>query len=304
MPSQPRRLRGFTLALAAAAISGFAVFINKFAVAGVSDAVVYTTVKNGLVALALVGLLLILKKWPEISRLSDTRKLQLLAVGAIGGSLPFILFFVGLKMTTAVNAAIIHKTLFVWVTLLAIPFLKEKMSSWQWLGAAAVFAAVLVGGGFKGFSYNLGELMILGATLLWAVENIIAKKALADVSPATLAAARMGIGSLILLPAALMWGDVAAVASMDATAWLWTSLAVGLLLAYVLTWYSALKFAPAGLVATLLVPAVLVTDLLNAVFVTRQASPNLVPAAALFLAGAALVVGCARKKPTAAATAA
>ncbi len=109
--------------------------------------------------------------------------------------------------------------------------------------------------------------------------------------------------SLLLLPLALMRGGAATVAAMSPMAWLWTLLAASLLLAYVLTWYSALKVAPAGLVATLLVPAVLVTDLLNAVFVTHQASPKLLAASVLFLAGSAAVIAFRAKKETAAATA-
>ena len=36
-----------------------------------------------------------------------------------------------------------------------------------------------------------------------------------------------------------------------------------------LTWYTALKYAPATLVASLLVPATLVTNALNALFITH-----------------------------------
>ena len=48
-------------------------------------------------------------------------------IGVIGGSVPFILFFNGLAMASAPSAAFIHKTLFVWVVLLAVPFLGERL---------------------------------------------------------------------------------------------------------------------------------------------------------------------------------
>lgn len=293
---------GVYLALATAGISGLAVFLNKFAVNQVASPVVYTTLKNGLVALVLVGLALALGRRREIAQLSGIRKLQLLAVGLVGGAIPFALFFSGLKMTGAVNAALIHKTLFVWVILLAIPFLKEKIVAWQWLGAGAIFAGNLAIGGFRGFDYGWGELMILAATLLWAVENIIAKKALADVSALTLATARLGIGSLALLPFALASGGLTMVAGLSVAAWGWTLLAVGLLVGYVLTWYSALKRAPAGLVATLLVPATLVTNLLSATFVEHTLTWRLALATLLFVGGVTAMVRWAKPKEAASAS--
>ena len=290
---------GVLLALATAGISGLAVFLNKFAVNQFSSPVAYTTLKNGLVALIMVGLALALGRRREIARLSGVRRRQLLAVGLIGGALPFALFFTGLKMANAVNAALIHKTLFIWVILLAIPFLKERVAAWQWFGAGAVLASNLVIGGFRGFEYGWGELLILAATMLWAVENIIAKKALTDVSAVTLATARLGIGSLALLPFAVAGGGLTAVVGMSAAAWGWTLLAVGLLTGYVLTWYSALKRAPAGVVATLLVPATLVTNLLSVAFTPQAFGWRLALATGLFGVGAVAMIRWAKPKNSA-----
>ena len=45
----------------------------------------------------------------------------------IGGSVPFVLFFEGLARATATQAAFIQKTLVVWVALLAVPLLRERL---------------------------------------------------------------------------------------------------------------------------------------------------------------------------------
>lgn len=285
------------LALATAAISGVSTFINKLAVTAMNEPIAFSAVKNTLVALALVGAIVLLKKRGEIASLDRRNKLRLLAVGLVGGSLPFALFFTGLTTTSAVSAALIHKTLFIWVLLLAIPFLKEKMSPAQWLGAAALFGANLFIGGFKGFEFNRGELFILTATLLWAAENIIAKKTLDNVSPLTVAAARLGIGALILLPLAWWKGGLGDIANMTAVHWGWTLLTAAFLAGYVLTWYAALKRAPAGFVAALLVPATLVTNILSAVFVTHAWSGGQALAALLFAAGTALIIVFSRLQP-------
>ena len=54
--------------------------------------------------------------------------------------MPFILFFTGLAQASAPSAAFIHKTLFVWVALLAVPFLGERLG-WLQLAALGVLLA-------------------------------------------------------------------------------------------------------------------------------------------------------------------
>ena len=237
------------LALGATVVSGASNFLNKIAVTAVKDPIVFTTLKNTIVALFLVGIILALKKWQEIKSLNRNQALKLLAIGVIGGSVPFALFFTGLAQTSAINASLIHKTLFIWVLLLGIPLLKERLTRWQWLGVGAIFGANLLVGGFNGFKYNAGELMILGATILWAIENVIAKIALRDLSSSLVASARMIIGSLILFSFIIWRGGASAVYVLNFQQWGWTILTSVLLLGYVLTWYSALKRAPATYVA-------------------------------------------------------
>lgn len=283
------------LVLATVIISGANNFLTKIAVTAVNDPIVFTTLKNAIVALFLVGIILALKKWREIRTLNKSQALKLLAIGVIGGSVPFALFFTGLIQTSAINASLIHKTLFVWVLLLGIPLLKERLTRWQWLGVGAIFGANLLVGGFKEFKYNAGELMILGATILWAVENIIAKIALRDLSSSLVAGARMIIGSLVLFSFIIWRGGASVIYTLNFQQWGWTVLTSALLLGYVLTWYTALKYAPATYVATLLVPATLVTNILSAVFVTHAFSGGQALSMALFLIGAILVVLFARK---------
>lgn len=283
------------LALATAVISGTNNFLGKIAVTAVKDPIVYTTLKNAIVAAFLIGIILMLGKWREIISLTRGQMFRLLAIGAIGGSVPFALFFTGLLKTSALNAGLIHKTLFLWVLLLAVPFLKERFSWAQWIGVGTLFAANFVVGGFKGFNFNMGELMILGATLVWAVENIIAKKALKDISSITVAGARMIVGSLILFAIVLGKGSAVPLSTLSLEQWGWTMLTSVFLLGYVLTWYTALKHAPATYVAALLVPATLVTNVLTAIFITHTLNGVQITQMALLAAGAALMVLFARK---------
>lgn len=285
------------LALFAALISGTNNFLTKLAVTVVPDPIFYTTLKNGIVALLLVGLFIVLRKWDEIRLLSKKQLSMLFLVGAVGGALPFALYFTGLSMTTAINAGLIHKTLFLWVFLFAYPILKERLTRGQLIGIACIFLGNLFIGGFTGFKWNVGELYILLATILWAAENIIAKKALEGVSSATLAGARMIIGSVLLL--AFLWvsGRLLPLSGISAEGWGWTILTSVLLFGYVLSWYTALKHAPATYVAALLVPATVVTNVLSAVFVTHAFTGIQALSAFAYALGVALLVAYAQKTP-------
>ena len=119
--------RGVLLALGAAVISGLSIYLNAFGVKLVSDAAVYTTAKNGVAAVILVGGALMLGGAREARTLDRRHRVGLVAIAVIGGSIPFVLFFSGLAVATAPTAAFIQKTLFIWVALMAAPFLGERL---------------------------------------------------------------------------------------------------------------------------------------------------------------------------------
>lgn len=278
------------LALATAFISGVSLFVNKFAVSAIKDPILFATLKNSLVAVFIIGIMLVFKRWNEIRLLTRSQWLKLFAVGAIGGALPFALFFWGLAQTSAVNGAFIHKTLFLWVAFLAIPFLKERMVWQQWAGIILVFVGNLFIGGFTEFKFNAGEAAILAATILWAIENIVAKKALVDISSMTVGAARMVIGSVLLIGYVAIFGNFAPVFALTPTQGGWIILTGVFLTGYVLTWYAALKRAPATFVATLLVPATLITNILSALFITHTLTGRDLTSAVMYGTGIFLIV--------------
>ena len=274
------------LAISTAIFSGFANFINKMAVGAINDAVLFTTLKNLIVAVLLGGILAVFYKWKEIKSLSKKQWLKLLVIGVIGGSIPFILFFVGLTKTSAINASLIHKSLFLWIALLAVPLLKEKFTRLQWIAVGIIFTANFIVGGFNGFKYNFGELMIFGATILWAVENVIAKVTLRDISALTVAGARMIIGSIVLVAILFLRGTEFSVLTMlDGGQWFLIVVTSFSLLGYVLTWYSAVKLAPVTYVAILLTPATLITNILSAVFISHSFTFIQVLSGILFITG-------------------
>lgn len=263
--------KGIYLAILTAIISGFSNFINKIAVTSITPPLLFTAEKNALVAILIVGILLFTLKWKKLKKLKRKEAMMLGLIGIIGGSIPFYLFFTGLSQIPAINGALIHKTLFIWVAILAIPFLKERISKLQILAVLMIFSANFLIGGFTAFKFSQGELFVFLATLFWAVENIIAKKILPTVDPDIVVAARMGLGSIILLAASALVAPVAFSNALNMTQaqWFWMGTTALLLLGYVMTWYRALKFAPATVVASVLVSATIVTNILSAIFITH-----------------------------------
>ncbi|HYL41486.1 MAG TPA: DMT family transporter, partial [Candidatus Binatus sp.] len=226
-------------------------------------------------------------------------------IGIIGGGVPFILFFTGLAQASAPSAAFIQKTLFVWVAILAVPFLGERLGLAQLAAVGVLLAGLTLVAPPTGLSWGSGETMIAAATLLWAVEAIMAKRLLRGVPVAVLGVGRLGIGLLVLVGYLLATGHASLVLALDGAQML-AVLGTGVLLAgYVATWFAALKRAPASLVTAVLVVGAPVTAMLQAIQGggIPAPSPVLAGEAAILLAAGVLALLAVRRPRTAPAAA-
>lgn len=265
--------RGIIFALLAACISGISIFYNKLIVVKGIDATVFNIVKNGGTALIVSAFILSSSSRSAFSSLSKKNWLTLFSIAVIGGSIPFVLFFEGLRIVPAINANLIHKTLFIWVAILAIPLLKEKLSIVQIIGYMLVFATNFFIGGFKGFAANGAELMILAATLFWSVENIIAKIVLRGTDAKIVVWGRMFLGTLLLIGYAAFSQKLGLLTNVTLSQILPILGSIVLLTGYVLSWYKALSLAPVTVVTAILVLATPITNLLSAIFITHAIDP-------------------------------
>ncbi|MDH3499183.1 MAG: DMT family transporter [Acidimicrobiia bacterium] len=273
-PSAIPHTRGWGIAMAVltAVISGFAIFFNSYGVAAWRDAgastATYTTAKNIVAAALLGGLLFAMTRRRSTDGFTrPTRARQwagLAAVGLIGGSVPFLLFFEGLARATSTQAAFFHKSLLIWVVILAVPLLGERLS-WPHLGAIGllVWGQLALAGGITDLGLGTGELMILAATLLWSVEVIIAKRLLGSLSPLTVGTARMGLGIAVLVAYGVFSGAFSGLAQLGWDQWGWALFTGLILTGYVATWYSGLARAQAVDVTAVLVFGAVITALLR-----------------------------------------
>lgn len=292
------RRTGLLLAVATATISGVAVFLNSYGVRAFGDATAYTTAKNLVAATVLLG---VVAAGPvtgaRLTPPSTPRQwIALGLIGLFGGAVAFALFFAGLAQAASVQAAFVHKTLVLWVAVLAVVTLRERLGPWHWaaIGLLVVGQAGLAGGLLA--AWGGGEWLILAATLLWSSEVVLAKWALATLSSWTVACARMVVGSVVLVGWLAATGGAGSLVSMTAEQWAWVLVTGVLLAGYVGTWFAALARAGAVDVSAVLVLGAIVTSVLAALVQGRALAPQ-AGWLALVLGGGALIVWQAWTRP-------
>lgn len=256
-------LRGKNLALIAAVISGFSVFLNSFAVKVIPNSYFFTTVKNISVAFILLSIFLIANKWPAIKNLKRKDWLNLITLGIIGGSIPFLLFFQGLSISSnaAINGAFIHKTLFIWVAVTAFFFLKEKFSLIQYSALVIMVFGLYFAGGIKNFAFSTGEFYILLAVLLWSLEAVFVKKRMMNIESNMAALGRMFFGAVIMLAFLIVTGNKALVLPVSSSQIGWILITSLFLFCYVTYYYKALYAEKVTVVTSILTLAFPITVL-------------------------------------------
>ncbi len=260
--------KGIFFALITAFISGFSIFYNKLVIIKGIDPLIFNIIKNGGVALILSLLLISKSNIKSFTSLSRSHWMKLILIGIIGGSLPFVLFFEGLKIVSAADANLVHKSLFIWTAFLAIPILGEKLNIWQIVGYTIVAIGNIIIFGLSGIGINSGILMIFTSTLLWSVESIIVKIALKEIDYKIVAWGRMFIGCFMLIVIALMQNKLILLTKLSSGQIIPIFTSIILLSLYVVTLFKALKFAPVTLVTSILIIATPITNILSAIYIT------------------------------------
>ena len=286
LPSATRR-RGLVVAALTAVVSGVSVFLNGYGVRAWSDATAYTTVKNLAAALVIGAAAFPMLRSARLPSRSTWGRLAL--IGVFGGGIPFILFFQGLAITDPARAGFIHKSLVIWVAILAAPLLAERLNKYHYAAVGLLFAGQATLGPIAGFAWGRGEWMILAATLMWAGEVILIKRLLPEVNPTIAGAARLGVGAVVLACWTLATGGLGAVATAGPMAWAWVAVTGGTLALFVVGWYTALALAPAIDVTAILVPGAVLTAVLTTGF-RGAAAPSPIGIAVIAAGLVALIV--------------
>ena len=126
---------------------------------------------------------------------------HLLIYGVMVSAVYQLMFLIGIDSTTAGNTALIIATVPMWTALLARIFIGERLKRLAKLGLAialvgTVIVALQKGDVTAGREHLRGNLLILGAALVWAGGTVYSKPLLKRISPMQLAAS----AAIIALP--------------------------------------------------------------------------------------------------------
>lgn len=280
---------GYTFAVLAAGVSGVSVYVNSLGVKAFSDPVLYTALKDGLVGVILLAPLVASSGWrAEYGKLSGTTWAWLIALALTGGSIPFALFFTGLKMSTAATGAVLNHFQFVLVAVFAAIFLKEKIRPALWAGFAVLLVGTMLGSNLGALKWNQGAVLIAASTVLFAIDFVIAKHLLRGLSTLMVMTARMTLGTAFLFGYLAAIGDLGAIAHLK-TVQVQFVLVTGLiLLAFVVCTFTAIRHASVSAVLAIGAASPIITTLLQ-VGATGRAHLTLGDTAGLLVLGLAVV---------------
>ena len=261
---------GTLLVFLTAIISGVTIVVNKFFVVNI-DPLIFTATRALLIGIVFFLISLFVSKAGD-KKFNKVSWKTLLTIGIIGGGIAFWLFFAGLKLTTAGRAAFLHKTLPIYALLLAFIFLKEKISKKH------LFAMIIMLGGLFIMELSnitqgmrIGDLLVLGATILWAVENTISKKAMMNnESNWVVTFSRMFFGAIVLFAIIFLMKKSDLLFSLTSQQIIYILISGGLLLLYVLTWYWGLKHINLSKASTILLLAPVISLILGFVWLNEQ----------------------------------
>jgi drug/metabolite transporter (DMT)-like permease len=218
--------------------------------------------------------------------------MRLAAIGLIGGSIPFLLFFQGLAILAGAQAggalaSFLHKGMFIFVAVLAFVFLKDRMGRYLLVAAVLLmvgtFAVLLPTLEGPALAYGL----ILLATAFWAVEITLSKATLKRLGANLVIVGRMGFGAFFIGVFLGATGQLGAVVSLDAAQWQWVVVTVAFLAAYVGTFYHGLARIDATSATAILVLGSAVTAGVTALAQGIPPSPATSLGIALILLGVA-----------------
>jgi drug/metabolite transporter (DMT)-like permease len=221
---------GCAAAVLAAAVSGVAVFANAYGVRLFADATLYTTLKNAMVGVLVVAPLALLPRVRrEVGRLRPGQWAGLAVLALVGGSVPYVLFFEGLRQTTPATGAVLNHLQFAVVALLAVPLLRERVAPAMWLGLTALLAGALLGADLGALRWNAGAALVAVSTVFFGASLVLARRLLRDLSLSTVMAAKMTAGSAALVAYCAATGRLGAVAHLSGPQWLFV-LVTGMIL--------------------------------------------------------------------------
>jgi drug/metabolite transporter (DMT)-like permease len=285
---------GTLLAILAAVVSGFSIIANKVFIVDL-DPTVFTSIRALFIGIVCFIISSIECKF-KYKKFKTVSWKYLVAIGLIGGAIAFLLFFTGLKLTTGGRAAFLQKTLPIYVVILAFLFLKEKITKKHVFALIIMFIGLIV----LTFSQiepsifwsnpSLGDTLVIFATILWAIENIISKYTMIKKeSVFVVTFSRMFFGAIFLFAVVILLDKVNLLFQLTAKQLFSIYVSTIILFYYVFLWYWSIKFINVSKAAILLLLAPVVSLVLGVIILNEPVPLLQLIGSALILIGAYVV---------------
>jgi drug/metabolite transporter (DMT)-like permease len=280
-------IKGTIFAILAAVISGVSIPLNKSFVVNI-DPLVFTSIR--LLLIGTIFLIISYFRHEKINKKINIKYLALIAI--IGGAFAFLLFFDGLRLTTSGRAAFLQKTMPIYVVVLAFLFLKERITKkylysifLMLIGTAVIYYSEIVPAQLW-LNPSLGDLLVIGATILWALENVLSRKVMIKgESNFIVSFVRMFFGGIILFSIVLLLGKYDLLMSLNSQQVISISVSTIILFGYVLFWYWSLKFINVTKASSLLLLSPVISLLIGNGFLNEPVPFTQLIGSALILVG-------------------
>jgi drug/metabolite transporter (DMT)-like permease len=224
---------------------------------GRADAFFVTTVT---VAFGAAGAAATLMARGQLGRLFERRTLPgLVAIGALGTALAYLLFYEGARRTSAIEAALCLQAEPIYSLFLTRIFLGHPITGRRLAAVVAIALGIALALRPESFSGWVGVALLLATPLGWQAGHLVTLRKLVGVSPELLTGARYLFGGALLAAAWLASGGVGRLPDGQMLATLLPLLAVqGLVLSYTgtLLWYQTIARLDLTRATSIVVPSI------------------------------------------------
>lgn len=225
--------------------------------------------------------------------------LRLIALGGLVYAANLAVWNTAILLTSAAAATLLSNNSPLWVGLGAMLIFREKLSLKYWLGLLIALGgmAIIVGGNaFQEFQFNLGDLLAIVASILYAAFMLITQKARKQTDTLTLNTLTMFTSTIVLLPVVLAFGHP--LSGFKAHTWM-ALLGLGLLPQFSgwLVINYAMGYLPAARISVILLGQPVVTAILGIILLGETLSPATTTGGIMVLIGIYLVNQRAKTKP-------
>ncbi|MEL7565217.1 MAG: DMT family transporter [Dehalobacterium sp.] len=242
---------GVLAALINALDNGFYLTISKLVIA-VTSPYVFGLVNMGMTAIILAFYVFIKYGRSRIVSFGKTHWRYLILVGIIGATLN-LLNFIGLSLSSALNAAILARTDVLFSALIGYLFFREALNYHDWfiIGILLIGSMLILNIDIDNFRINVGDLFFILSAFLLAVNAIFIKYNLAEVPGPIIAFYNSFVHALIYLLIVLGMGNFNTMAGFSQVKLL-TAISIFLSTLTFFVYYLALRLLPVWSVRALL----------------------------------------------------